>query len=88
MSNAYCKVAEAAVGRAAAAGERVPALGGAIKPSYLTLGNYARVSVVDMPDGEAMAKFSLALGSRGFARTTTLRAFDNDEAAALISAIP
>ncbi len=61
-------------------------LRGEIRASYLTMGNYDRVLVADFPDGESVAKFSISLGSRGFVRTTTLRAFDNEESAAIISA--
>ena len=63
-------------------------LGGKIKSSYLTMGSYDRVLVVDFPDGESLAKFSISMGSRGFTRTNTLRAFEDDEALAVIADAP
>ena len=63
-------------------------LGGEIKSSYLTMGTYDRVLVVDFPDGESVAKFAISLGSRGFVRTDTLRAFDDEEALAIIAGAP
>ena len=62
-------------------------LGGEIKSSYLTMGSYDRVLVVDFPDGESVAKFAISLGSRGFVRSNTLRAFGDDEAKAIIDGI-
>ncbi len=74
--------------RRAAVEKLVGDLGGEIKSSYLTMGNYDRVLVIDFPDGESAAKFAISLGSRGFIRTNTLRAFDNDEALAIIADAP
>jgi uncharacterized protein with GYD domain len=63
-------------------------LGGEIKSNYLTMGSYDRVLVVDFPDGESAAKFAISLGSGGFVRTNTLRAFEDDEALAIIADAP
>ena len=77
-----------AAARRAEAEKILGQLGGEIKASYMTMGSFDRVIVVDFPDGNGMAKFTIALGSRGFARSTTLRAFDTDEAAAIIAGAP
>ena len=60
-------------------------LGGEIKSSYLTMGCYDRVLVVDFPDSESAAKFTISVGSKGFNRTNTLRAFNDDEALQIVS---
>jgi uncharacterized protein with GYD domain len=74
--------------RRAAVEKLVGDLGGEIKSSYLTLGRYDRVLVIDFPDGQSAAKFAISLGSRGFNRTDTLRAFNDDEALAIIADAP
>lgn len=60
-------------------------LGGTITANYLTMGLYDRVVICDFPDGDAAAKFALSIGSRGFARTTTLRGFNPDEQRAILA---
>ena len=52
---------------------------------YLTMGAYDRVGVYDAPSDEAMAKFALWVGSRGSVRTTTMRAFTQEEEAAIFA---
>jgi uncharacterized protein with GYD domain len=61
-----------------AARELAKKMGGSIGETYLTMGAYDLVVVVDAPDDEAMAKFNLTLGSGGNVRTTTLKAFSED----------
>lgn len=43
---------------------------------FMTMGAYDLVSIVDMPNDEAMAKFALKAAAGGHIRTTTLKAFD------------
>ena len=50
---------------------------------YLTMGIYDRVAIYDAPSDEAMAKFALWVGSRGSVRTTTMRAFTQEEEASI-----
>ena len=57
----------------------VAALGGQLLGNYVTSGQYDGVLVVEMPDGDAMTKFSVAVTSRGNVRTTTVRAYLNEE---------
>jgi len=57
----------------------VKKLGGRVVSAYVTTGYYDALYIVDMPDGEAMAKFAATLGARGFVRTTTVRAFTPEE---------
>ncbi len=63
-------------------------LGGSVVGAYVTTGQYDVVAILDMPDGEAMAKFALAAGSRGQARTTTVRAFSEEEMSRIVSDLP
>jgi uncharacterized protein with GYD domain len=55
-----------------------------IKDIYWTIGPYDLVGVVEAPSGEVLTKALLALGAGGHVRTTTLRAFDQDEFSRLI----
>jgi uncharacterized protein with GYD domain len=41
-----------------------------------------------MPNGDAMTKLSVALSSRGFVRTTTVRAFTPEEFGKLAAEAP
>ena len=61
--------------------------GGEIKSSYLTMGSYDRVIVLDFPDDESAAKCALSIGTRGNARSITLRAFSGEEIKAIIDGI-
>ena len=45
---------------------------------YMTIGSYDMVAMLEAPDDEAAAKFSLAVGSSGSVRTTTLKALSED----------
>ncbi|MGN6171154.1 MAG: GYD domain-containing protein, partial [Solirubrobacteraceae bacterium] len=54
---------------------------------YWTLGDHDMVSVLDAPDAETLAAALLKLGSLGNVRTTTLRAFSDDEMRAVIAKV-
>lgn len=45
---------------------------------FLTIGTYDMVAMLQAPDDEAAARFSLALGASGSVRTTTMKAFDEE----------
>ena len=45
---------------------------------FMTIGAYDMVAMIEAPDDEAVARFTLALGASGSVRTTTLKAFDED----------
>ena len=62
-------------------------LGGRLVCAYVTTGQYDAISVIEMPNGEAMAKYSATLGSRGFVRTTTVRAFAPEEFSKIVADI-
>jgi uncharacterized protein with GYD domain len=49
--------------------------GGKMVATYLTMGGYDMVSIVEAPSDEMVAKIILTIGSAGNVRTTTLKAF-------------
>jgi len=55
---------------------------------HITTGHYDVVATLEMPSGDAMAKFVAAVGASGNARTTTVRAFTPDEFAKLAGDAP
>ena len=59
--------------------ERLRQLGGRFVGHYLTMGAYDFVLVWEAPDDEAAARYMLALGASGNVRTTTLKAFPQDQ---------
>ncbi len=63
-------------------------LGGKFKQTYLTLGAYDLVAVLELPDDAAAAKFALTTGALGNVRTTTLKAFNEAEYRDIIAALP
>ena len=58
-----------------------------IEEFYMTMGRYDLVAIVKAPDDEAVAKFVLALGSKGNVRTETIRAFTEDEYRKIVGAV-
>jgi uncharacterized protein with GYD domain len=63
-------------------------LGGRLVSGYVTTGKYDVILTVEMPNGEAMAKFVLALSQAGNVRTTTVRAFSAEEFAKIAAEAP
>ena len=55
---------------------------------YLTLGDYDFVSVAELPDSEAGMRVLLGIGAQGNVRTTTMRAFTEEEAAEIVGSLP
>jgi uncharacterized protein with GYD domain len=64
--------------------QRVKAAGGKEIGTYVTMGQYDMVSIVEAPDDETIAKIALAIAGRGNAITETLRGFTMDEVSKLI----
>ena len=62
-------------------------LGGEVKSFYMTLGAYDLVLIVEMPNNDKLASFSLKLGSLGNVRSTTLRAYSEDDYRRIISSL-
>ncbi len=63
-------------------------LGGKVLGVYITMGEYDLVSVTEWPSDEAAATTALAIGSRGNARTQTMRAFTPAEFANIVDKLP
>jgi uncharacterized protein with GYD domain len=62
-------------------------LGGGLKAFYMTQGSHDGVLIFDVPNEEALTNFLLTTGAAGNVRTTTLRAFTEDEFRKHIAAI-
>jgi|SRR5829696_6399636 len=54
-------------------------IGVTIKDSYLTMGPYDLVCIIEAPDDEAFATAMLSLGAQGNVKTETLKAFTEDQ---------
>ena len=74
--------------RAQAARDLAKKIGVEIKAIYLTSGDSDLLVIIDTPNGDNMAKFALALGATGNARTRTARAWPEVEFMKLISELP
>jgi uncharacterized protein with GYD domain len=59
-----------------------------LKDIHLTMGEYDFVCTLDASDDAAVARFALALGSLGNARTTTLKSFTEQEYRDIIASLP
>jgi uncharacterized protein with GYD domain len=74
--------------RAQAAREVAKKVGVEIKSIHMTSGDSDLLVMVDAPSGDNVAKFALALGAMGNARTRTARAWTESEYVKLISELP
>jgi uncharacterized protein with GYD domain len=74
--------------RAQAARELAKSLGAEIKQVWMTSGDTDLVLFVDAESSDSIAKFALALGSKGNVRTRTVRAWSQDEYMKMISELP
>lgn len=73
------------VERAKAAETAVAKMGGKLTDILWTVGAYDLVVVAEFPDDETAAAFNLKLAALGNVRSTTMRAFDRDAMAKIIS---
>ena len=62
--------------------------GAEMKELYLTVGSYDLVTRIEAPNDEAVARFALKLGSLGNVRTTSLKAFTEQEYRTIIETLP
>lgn len=75
--------------RVEAARKIIKSMGGQLKAFYGTLGaEYDTMFILDAPDEESVAKMALAISSLGNVRTSTHRAFSEEEFGKLLSALP
>jgi uncharacterized protein with GYD domain len=75
------------VDRYGAASSQLEGMGVRFTDIYWTLGNHDLVTVVEAPDDETVAAGLLAVAGAGNIRTTTLRAFDQDEMRGVIGKV-
>ncbi|MGH9881611.1 MAG: GYD domain-containing protein [Pyrinomonadaceae bacterium] len=54
-------------------------LGVEIKDTYMTMGRYDHVCVIEGRDDESVARALLTLGSQGYIQTETMKAWNEDE---------
>jgi uncharacterized protein with GYD domain len=58
--------------------------GATLERIYWTVGAHDLVAVLEAPDEESVSAFLLHLAAAGTVRSTTMRAFDRDEMAAIL----
>jgi len=63
------------------------ATGGKVIDFYLTLGEYDMVVIVEVPSDEAAAALILSTGKGGNVRTTTMKAFPEDQYRGIIAKV-
>ena len=88
------KWTEQGMGRIKASPKRLDAgkkafkkMGCEIKDTFLTMGPYDLVCVIEAPDSETAARAALSLGADGNVKTLTLPAFTEDEYRKIIGAL-
>lgn len=74
--------------RAKAARETAKKVGVEMKELYLTSGEGDLLVFLESPNGDNVAKFALAIGSLGYVRTRTARAWTEAEYTKIISQLP
>ncbi len=70
--------------RVLAVREALEKIGGRVHGYRLTLGAYDAVVTIDAPDDETYATFALRVAAEGNVRTTTLKAFSEEESFRII----
>ena len=76
------------VKRAKSARQAFEAMGVNMRDIYWTVGPYDMVATFDAPDDETATKAGLMTGMQGNVRTTTLRAFSEQEMETTVKSIP
>ena len=61
--------------------------GAEIKDTYLTMGRYDLVCIIDAPNDATLAQVILSLGSQGNVQSETLKAFSEAEFRKIVDAI-
>jgi uncharacterized protein with GYD domain len=75
-------------GRAKAAAEAAKSMGGRFIGIWWLLGQYDGIVVVEMPDDETVTRFLMGTGMQGNIRTTTMRAYSEEEIARMVGGLP
>ena len=74
--------------RVAAARRAIEAAGGRFLAFHLTLGQYDAVAVIEAPDDATYATVILSIASQGNVRSTTLKAFSEEESTQVMRHLP
>jgi uncharacterized protein with GYD domain len=72
------------IGRTDHGGEIAEKHGLKLKQAYWTVGAYDMVCIFEAPGDEALSAHLLEIGSLGNVRTTTLRAYDEEEMSGIL----
>jgi uncharacterized protein with GYD domain len=59
-----------------------------LEQAYWTVGPYDMVTIFEAPDDEALSAHLLEIASLGNVRTTTLRAYDEEEISRILQRLP
>jgi uncharacterized protein with GYD domain len=71
-----------------AAYKSAAAMGLQLRGLYFTMGQYDLIGLIDAPDDETLAKFTLGVISTGNLQSETLRAFNEFEFEQLVAGLP
>lgn len=63
-------------------------LGVTIDSYHLTMGAFDAIVIIDAPDDETAARLAITNGANGRVRTTTMRAFSEEETVKLTEKLP
>ena len=74
--------------RVTAARQAMQSAGGKLLSFHLTLGQYDAVAIIEAPDDESYTTVVLAIAAQGNLRTTTLKAFSEEETSRIVRNIP
>jgi len=74
--------------RIQAGDKALEALGGRLIGAYPVMGQYDRVAIVDLPSDELAMTTVLGMNAAGDVRTTTLKAFSNEQFAEIVKKLP
>jgi uncharacterized protein with GYD domain len=66
----------------------IASMGGKVIGHYGTMGQYDRISIVEMPDDDVMAALALRLGVSGVVRTTTVKAWPIEDFIKVVGKLP
>ena len=82
------KEAKNTVSRARAVEKAIEAMGGRKIGVWWTLGQYDLVFISEGPDDETLTRLLLQIGMQGNVRTTTMRAFSEEEMERIVAGLP
>ena len=88
LTDQGAKAIKEAPARLEASFKAAAAMGGKVGAVYVVMGEYDYVAFGEAPSDEVAATFSLALASQGNVKTTTLRAFTQEEFVGLVKKLP